>query len=73
MAEFFLSVTAGGSEQREALVGDAAERFGCDCQRFGRRRAVLLYWSDIVRSLLPLLWRRIRQLTVLSLIARLFG
>jgi hypothetical protein len=58
LAEFLLTAVATSS-RAEAAVGDLNERFADECQKFGRRRAVRLYWARTLRSLWPLLVRAI--------------
>ncbi len=36
---------------------DLNERFADEYQKFGRDRAVRIYWARTLRSLLPLAWR----------------
>jgi hypothetical protein len=59
---------AARREQREAIVGDADERFAANVKRFGRKRAVRLYWAEVIRSALPLLWAAIKRLGIATLL-----
>jgi hypothetical protein len=54
------------------VLGDRAEQFGRDAVRFGRRRAVWLYWRDVVVSVGPSLWTIIKRLAGLGIVADLY-
>ena len=45
----------------DALIGDLNERFADESEKFGRPRAVRLYWARTLRSLWPLLVRAISK------------
>src|SRR5229473_3743494 len=59
-AEFLLTALAT-ARAAEAMIGDLNERFADECQKFGPRRAVRLYWARTLRSLWPLLMRAIAR------------
>ncbi|MFO1183236.1 MAG: permease prefix domain 2-containing transporter [Bauldia sp.] len=52
-AQFLLYLLSRG-KSRDALIGDANERFVRDVATYGRRRAHVLYWSETLRSIGPL-------------------
>jgi hypothetical protein len=58
IAEFLLTMLAS-TARADAMVGDLNEHFARDCEKFGRARAVRLYWARTMRSLWPLLRRAI--------------
>jgi hypothetical protein len=58
LAEFLLTALAT-TRAAEAMIGDLNERFADECKKFGRDRAVRLYWARTLRSLWPLLRRAI--------------
>lgn len=43
-------------ERLEDILGDMAERYALDCERFGERQAKWLAYADAVKSAAPLLW-----------------
>jgi hypothetical protein len=75
LAEFLLTALAA-TRTAEAMIGDLNERFTCDCDEFGRPRAVHLYWARTLRSLCPLLRRAIGKAlkwgAVIAAVRRLF-
>jgi hypothetical protein len=56
LAEFLLTMLLKPSHV-EAVTGDLNEHFTNERRKFGRDRAVWLYWARTLRSLWPLLWR----------------
>jgi hypothetical protein len=58
VAEFLLGMCLP-SRRVEHVVGDMNERFVRDCERYGVRRAKRLYWSQVLRSVGPLVIRAI--------------
>lgn len=42
---------------RTSAIGDMEEEYACNCLRFGPKRANLLVWAEVIRSLWPLLKR----------------
>jgi hypothetical protein len=75
MAEFLLTALAT-TRRAEAMIGDLNERFTDECKKFGRDRAVRLYWARTLRSLGPLLRRAIGKAlkwgAVIAAVRRLF-
>jgi hypothetical protein len=57
---------------RDPVLGDRAEQFGRDVARFGRRRAVCLYWRDVVVSLGPSLWSLIKRVGGIAIVADMY-
>jgi hypothetical protein len=45
----------------DALMGDLEERFHEHIRMKGKRRAKLLYWAAVLRSIVPLLWVKVRK------------
>jgi hypothetical protein len=74
-AEFLLTLFAT-TRHAEAVIGDLNERFGDECQKIGRSRAIRLYWARTLRSLWPLLRRAIGKAlkwgAVISIVRRIF-
>jgi hypothetical protein len=50
------------------VTGDLEEIFHNDVKRKGQRRANLLYWSAILRSVGPLLWVKLRKAGFIALV-----
>jgi hypothetical protein len=75
IAEFLLTALAT-TRHAESAVGDLNERFTTECEKFGRTRAVRLYWARTLRSLWPLFRRAIAKAlrwgAVLAMVRRLF-
>jgi hypothetical protein len=59
-AHFLLRV-AIGSKLTEELLGWIEERYHLDLEKFGPRRANLLFWSQTLRSIGPLMWQKVRN------------
>lgn len=59
-------------EMRDHLLGDRAEAFARDVKRFGRKRAVFLYWWDIAASLRAPLWALLKRAAGLTALADLY-
>jgi hypothetical protein len=55
-------VTSG--RDREAVLGDAFERFSKESKRFGSRWATLLMLRDIAVSIVPLVWLMAKRVGV---------
>jgi hypothetical protein len=53
-------------EEREALIGDLAEMHSKNLQRLGLKRANAIFYTDVARSVLPLLVRLITKLSGLA-------
>jgi len=60
LAEFLLSAF-GPENAGESMIGDLAEKFAEDMQKYGSRRATWLYWLDTLRSIAPMLIARLRN------------
>src|SRR5262249_10907529 len=75
IAEFLLTALAT-TRTAEAMIGDLNERFRDERKKFGRSRAIRLYWARALRSLWPLLWRAIGKAVkwgvVIAAMKRLF-
>ena len=75
IAEFLLTALSSPS-RGEAMVGDLNECFAEEREKFGRDRAVRLYWARTVRSLWPLLRRAIGKAlkwgAVIAAVRRMF-
>jgi len=74
-AEFLLTMLLKPSHV-EAVTGDLNERFTDECEKFGRLRAVRLYWARTLRSLWPMLVRAIGKAlkwgAVIAAVRRMF-
>jgi hypothetical protein len=68
----FVAALLVKAESRECQLGDRAEQFEFDVLRFGRGRAELLYWWDIVMSVAPFLWAILRRIGLIAILADLF-
>ena len=44
------------------------ERFTANVERFGRKRAVRLYWAEVIRSTGPLLWSAVKRFGIATLL-----
>jgi hypothetical protein len=52
----------------DAVLGDLAERFADEVVVKGKKRAKLLFWVRVVRSLGPLLWTKVRKAGFLAIL-----
>jgi hypothetical protein len=52
----------------DAVMGDLAERFHEHVRSKGERRAELLYWAGVLRSIGPLLWVKVRKAGLIALL-----
>jgi hypothetical protein len=50
------------------MMGDLEESFHDDIKTKGHRRAKLLYWSGVLRSIGPLLWTKVRKAGLIALL-----
>ena len=57
---------------RDHVLGDRAQQFARDVSRFGRKRAVYLYWRDIIASVGPSLWTLMKRAGLLGIVADLY-
>jgi hypothetical protein len=75
LVEFLLTILLKPSHV-EAMTGDLNERFADECKKYGRDRAVRLYWARTLRSPWPLLRRAIGKAlkwgAALAAVRRLF-
>jgi hypothetical protein len=75
LAEFLLTLFAA-THHAEAVIGDLNERFGDECRKIGRPRAIRLYWARTLRSLWPLMRRASGKVlkwgAVISMVRRIF-
>jgi hypothetical protein len=56
----FLYVLLAPKQSAEGQLGDFRELYARDFDRYGSRRAKLLYWGHVLRSVGPALWARIK-------------
>ena len=66
-AEVLLSLVTK-KELREAVLGDCGERAARNAAKFGRKRAIRLYWAEVIRSVAPLAWAAIKRLGIATLL-----
>jgi hypothetical protein len=59
-------------ELREYVIGCRAEAFGHSVAKYGRRRAVFLYWWDIASSLRLPLWAFLKRSIGAGIVADLY-
>jgi hypothetical protein len=55
----------------DAISGDLAERFAEESVAKGERRAKLLFWARVLRSVGPLLWVKIRNGGIVAMIVEI--
>jgi hypothetical protein len=65
LAERILALSAMPS-YRDVLLGDMAEQFGEQVQEFGRKQAVLIYWSEVAKSVPLLLFHHFQVYDLLA-------
>jgi hypothetical protein len=53
------------------VMGDLEEIFNDDVKAKGQRRADLLYWCGILRSIGPLLWTKLRRAGLIALLVEI--
>jgi hypothetical protein len=58
--------------RRSAQLGCLEERFHRHVDTRGLRRTRALYWAEVMRSILPILWTKARKLGVIALIAEIW-
>ncbi len=56
----------------ENLLGDLEERFHRHVETRGLRRARWLYWAEVLKSILPILWAKARSLGLIAAIAEIW-
>jgi hypothetical protein len=49
------------TRRADAMLGDLAERFNDDVEKKGLKRARLLYWARVLRSIGPMIWAKVRK------------
>jgi hypothetical protein len=54
-------VLFGPKRRVDAILGDLTERFNEELAQKGLKRARLLFWARVLRSIGPLLWAKIRK------------
>jgi hypothetical protein len=70
-AEYLLYLVLSRSE-REAVIGDLLEEYRLRVfPRFGPSKAIIWYWSEVLRSILPFLWCRARVIVKWTFLADL--
>jgi len=52
----------------DAVIGDLEERFHEHIKSKGKRRARLLYWAAVLRSIGPVLWIKLRRAGLIALL-----
>ena len=69
-AEYLLYLLLPKSE-RDYIPGDLIEEYNTIIQpKFGKRRAMLWYWKQVISSIGPILWSRLKRLSVFVGIVR---
>jgi len=74
-AEFALYLLLNGTE-RDAAIGDLIERYPKVVKRYGKRKADLWVWSQVIRSIGPVFRRCVTiggLLTAAAIIKKVFG
>jgi hypothetical protein len=61
-----LLVLFSPKNRADAVMGDLEERFNEEVNAKGAKRARLLYWARVLRSVGPLLWVKIRHAGILA-------
>ena len=70
-AEFVLYLVLN-ADDRDAIIGDLLEDYSERVlPRFGQRKADFWYTTQVLKSLIPLLWKRLRQIGKWAVIADL--
>jgi hypothetical protein len=67
LAEFLFSWIAPAKSLHEQL-GDLQEIFDLNVARFGKSRAEMLYWTQVLRAVGPGIWRRIKKLGFIGIL-----
>jgi hypothetical protein len=55
----------------DAMMGDLEEQFHEHVETKGERRAKLLYWSGVLRSIGPQLWVKVRKAGLIALLVEI--
>jgi hypothetical protein len=66
----FIAALFVSPKRREGHLGCLEENFHANCKRFGRTRAVLLYWRDALESLPRLAWQATQRIGVVAAFLR---
>jgi hypothetical protein len=66
-AEFLLAAVTA-DKLRDAILGDYLEQFHRNCRSIGCARARRIYWAGVIRSLVPLVWSRLRDAGLVGLL-----
>jgi hypothetical protein len=70
-AEYLLYLVLDRVE-RDAVIGDLLEEYRLRVlPRFGPRKAIVWYWSEVLRSILPFLWCRLKRIVKWTFLAEL--
>ena len=56
----------------ESFLGDMEERFRRHVEARGLRRARWLYWAEVLKSILPILWAKARSLGLIAASAEIW-
>jgi hypothetical protein len=67
LAELLFSWLAPKKTLHEQL-GDLQEIFETNCERFGKRRARRLYWTQVLRAVGPGIWRKVKNLGFIGIL-----
>lgn len=67
LAEFLFSWLAPKKSLHEQL-GDLQEIFDLNVTRFGKSRAGMLYWTQVLRAVGPGIWRRVKKLGFIGIL-----
>jgi hypothetical protein len=67
IAEFLFSWLAP-KRVLQAQLGDLREIFELNVARFGKSRAGMLYWTQVLRAVGPGIWRRIKKLGFIGIL-----
>ena len=75
-AEFLLRMLSN-PDHRDGIIGDLEQQFRQNCVCHGVARARRIYWTEVLRSILPMLRRSLSRLAVwgavVSTVRRLLG
>jgi hypothetical protein len=71
LAEFLISCLAP-KNSAQAMLGDLQEMFEQNAGRFGEKQARRKYWMQVASSIVPLVWRWVKRLGLLTLLVDYF-
>jgi hypothetical protein len=69
-AEYVLHVVLG-KEEREAVIGDLVQEYGCIMLRFGQRHADIWFYKQVILSVWPFLRRAVARAAAFLWLGRL--